>query len=127
LLAANGNWKGPKKLGGLNCFQDQSLGQDVPSLNTADGEIQASEKTCFGLGTEGFFGKDFNYKLLRKSIYWRPTPVRYDGTSVFREVKRSGVFFLPFSVGWKLGIKRPFWERLIILVNKFKIRGLGVS
>src|SRR5690606_15228635 len=93
------------------------LVQDVPSLNTADGEIQASEN-LLTYGTEGFFGR-LNYDYKEK--YLLEANARYDGTSVYRKGKRWG-FFPSFSLGWNVN-KEIFWEPIAGIVNTFKIRG----
>ncbi len=102
---------------GLTAFRTNLLVQDIPSLNTADGEIQASEN-LLTFGTEGFFGR-FNYNYKEK--YLLEANARYDGTSVFREGKRWG-FFPSFSLGWNVE-KESFWEPINGVVNTFKVRG----
>lgn len=102
---------------GLTAFRTNLLVQDVPSLNTADGEIQASEN-LITFGTQGYFGR-FNYNFKEK--YLLEANARYDGTSRFREGKRWG-FFPSFSAGWNVE-KESFWEPIETVVNTFKIRG----
>lgn len=102
---------------GLTAFRTNLLVQEVPSLNTADGEIQASEN-LLTFGTEGVFGR-FNYDYKEK--YLLEANARYDGTSVFREGKRWG-FFPSFSLGWNVD-KELFWEPIYNIVNTFKVRG----
>lgn len=102
---------------GLTAFRTNLLVQDIPSLNTADGEIQASEN-LLTFGTEGYFGRlNYNYK----EKYLLEANARYDGTSRFREGKRWG-FFPSFSAGWNVD-KEPFWESIQNVVYTFKIRG----
>ncbi len=101
----------------LTGFRTNLLVQDVPSLNTADGEIQMSEGLQT-ISTQGYFGR-FNYNYREK--YLLEANARYDGSSRFRKGKRWG-FFPSFSLGWNID-KEVFWEPISNAVNTFKIRG----
>ncbi|WP_200975049.1 TonB-dependent receptor [Echinicola sp. 20G] len=101
----------------LTGFRTNILVQDVPSLNTADGEIQMNEGLVT-YSTQGYFGRlNYNYK----EKYLLEANARYDGTSRFREGNRWG-FFPSFSVGWNLD-KEAFWDPISKTVNTFKLRG----
>ena len=102
---------------GLSSYRSNLLVQDVPSLNTADGEIQSSEN-LLSYSTEGFFSRlNYNYK----ERYLLEANARYDGTSRFRKGNRWG-FFPSFSLGWNMH-QEAFWEQISNVVNTFKIRG----
>ncbi|WP_343851440.1 TonB-dependent receptor [Algoriphagus jejuensis] len=101
----------------LTGYRTNLLVPDVPSLNTADGEIQMSE-SLLTISTQGYFGR-FNYGYDDK--YLLEVNARYDGTSRFREGNRWG-FFPSFSAGWNID-KEGFWQPISNAVNTLKIRG----
>ncbi|WP_339867372.1 TonB-dependent receptor [uncultured Algoriphagus sp.] len=105
------------KLRNLSGYRTNILVQDVPSLNTSDGEIQMTEG-LLTYSTQGYFGR-FNYNFDEKYLF--EANARYDGTSRFKEGNKWG-FFPSFSVGWNLD-KENFWESIQPVVNKFKVRG----
>ncbi|WP_162633207.1 SusC/RagA family TonB-linked outer membrane protein [Echinicola strongylocentroti] len=106
-------------------FQDRSLNgtrtnilvPEVPSLNTADGDIQMTEGLQT-ISTQGYFGR-FNYNFREK--YLVEINGRYDGSSRFREGNRWG-FFPSFSLGWNID-KEAFWQPISHTVNTLKLRG----
>lgn len=105
------------KFRGLNSFRTNFLVQDVPSLNTTDGEVQSTENLST-ISTQGFFGRlmyNFDEKYLLEAN------ARYDGTSRFREGNRWG-FFPSFSLGWNVH-REAFWESISNVVNTFKLKG----
>lgn len=101
----------------LSGYRTNLLVQNVPSLNTADGEIQMTEGLRT-ISTQGYFGR-FNYNFDEK--YLVELNARYDGSSRFRKGNRWG-FFPSFSLGWNLD-KENFWDPISSAVNTFKIRG----
>ncbi|MFC5624385.1 SusC/RagA family TonB-linked outer membrane protein [Algoriphagus winogradskyi] len=101
----------------LSGYRTNLLVPNVPSLNTADGEIQMNEN-LLTVSTQGYFGR-FNYNFDEK--YLIEVNARYDGSSRFREGNRWG-FFPSFSAGWNID-KESFWQPISQTVNTFKIRG----
>ncbi len=101
----------------LSSYRTNLLVPEVPSLNTADGEIQ-SDEGLLTTSTEGFFGR-FKYNFKEK--YLLEANARYDGTSRFSEGSRWG-FFPSFSAGWNVH-KEPFWDSLAQVINTFKLKG----
>ncbi len=101
----------------LNGFRTNILVPSVPSLMTADGEIQMTEE-LLTISTQGYFSR-FNYNFREK--YLLELNARYDGSSRFREGKRWG-FYPSFSLGWNMD-KEAFWAPISKTVNAFKIRG----
>lgn len=101
----------------LTAYRTNLLVQDVPSINTADGEIQASEQLRV-FGTQGYFGR-LNYNYAEK--YLLEANIRYDGTSRFKDGDRWGLF-PSFSAGWNID-KENFWDFARDYVNTFKLRG----
>ncbi len=105
------------KFRGLTAFRTNLLAQDVPSLNTADGEISASEN-LLTTATQGIFGRfQYNYK----EKYLLELNGRYDGSSRFRKGNRKG-FFPSFSAGWNID-REAFWEPISNVINTMKLKG----
>lgn len=101
----------------LSGYRTNLLVQNIPSLNTADGEIQMTEGLQT-ISTQGYFGR-FNYNFNEK--YLVELNARYDGSSRFRKGNRWG-FFPSFSLGWNMD-KENFWEPIKSTVNTLKLRG----
>ncbi|WP_236970737.1 SusC/RagA family TonB-linked outer membrane protein [Membranihabitans marinus] len=100
----------------LNSARSHLTNLDVPSLNTAIGDVVAKEAITHS-STQGYFTR-LTYNFQEK--YLVEANARYDGTSRFKEGKRWG-FFPSFSVGWNLD-KEAFWTPIQKHVNAFKLR-----
>jgi TonB-linked SusC/RagA family outer membrane protein len=104
------------KLHLLNATKTNLIVRDVPSLETSNGAITASESLTHW-ATRGYFGR-FNYNFDQKYLF--EANARYDGTSKFLPGNRWG-FFPSFSAGWNLD-REKFWTVIEPVVNSFKIR-----
>ncbi len=88
----------------------------VPSLETSNGDITASESMAHW-ATRGYFGR-LTYNFDQKYLF--EANARYDGTSKFLPGNRWG-FFPSFSAGWNVD-REKFWKAVEPYVNTFKIR-----
>lgn len=104
------------KLHLINVAKTALVVENVPSLQTANGDVTASER-ILNWSTQGYFARlmyDFKEKYLFEAN------ARYDGTSRFASNKKWG-FFPSFSAGWNID-KENFWQNVQPYVNSFKIR-----
>jgi len=101
----------------MHGYKENLIFQDVPSFQTATGTSILSESLTHR-ATEGYFAR-FNYNYKEK--YLLEANSRYDGTYVFREGKRWGLF-PSFSLGWNVN-QEPFWKDVEKYVNTLKLRG----
>lgn len=103
--------------------KNDMVAQEVPSLSTSTGTIDATDNLS-EYATQGFFTR-LNYNFEEKYLF--EVNSRYDGTYKFAADKRWG-FFPSVSVGWNASNER-FWENIRPWVNLLKIRsswgGLG--
>jgi TonB-linked SusC/RagA family outer membrane protein len=97
-------------------YKTDLMVEDVPSFQTATGAVQLSESLGHN-ATQGYFGR-LNYNFRDK--YMLEANVRYDGTYVFREGKRWGLF-PSASAGWNLH-RESFWEVIEPYINTLKIK-----
>jgi TonB-linked SusC/RagA family outer membrane protein len=97
-------------------YKSDLIVEDVPSFQTATGAVQLSEELKHN-ATQGYFGR-LNYNFREK--YLLEANIRYDGTYVFREGKRWGLF-PSASLGWNLH-SESFWTAIEPYVNTLKIR-----
>ncbi|MDR0698975.1 MAG: SusC/RagA family TonB-linked outer membrane protein, partial [Tannerella sp.] len=97
-------------------YKTDLIVEDVPSFQTATGTAQLSESLGHN-ATQGYFGR-INYNFREK--YLLEANIRYDGTYVFREGKRWGLF-PSASVGWNLH-KESFWTAVEPYINTLKIK-----
>jgi TonB-linked SusC/RagA family outer membrane protein len=100
----------------LNATRSNLIVRDVPSLQTSNGAITASESMTHW-ATRGYFGR-FNYNYDQKYLF--EANARYDGTSKFLPGNRWG-FFPSFSAGWNVD-REKFWTVIEPVVNTFKVR-----
>lgn len=101
----------------LYAKQNDLLVQNVPSLSTAIGSLQATD----ALGhwsTQGYFGR-FTYNYNEKYLF--ESNIRYDGTSRFAKGNQWGLF-PSASVGW-IPSREDFWEPVSPYINSLKFRG----
>jgi TonB-linked SusC/RagA family outer membrane protein len=97
-------------------YKPDLIVEDVPSLQTATGVAQVSEVLKHN-ATQGYFGR-LNYNFRDK--YMIEANIRYDGTYVFREGNRWGLF-PSASLGWNLH-RESFWTVIEPYVNTLKIK-----
>jgi TonB-linked SusC/RagA family outer membrane protein len=90
--------------------------QDVPSLQTATGVLTVNE-TLSHKALEGYFGR-FSYNYNEKYMF--ESNVRYDGSYVYRNGDRWGLF-PSFSLGWNVN-KERFWQNIENYINTLKLR-----
>lgn len=90
---------------------------DQPSISTATGKIEASDKLDH-YTTLGFFGR-FNYDY--KSRYLFEFDLRKDGSSRYAEGHKWGVF-PAFSAGWNIA-KEAFFEPYTSIFPELRLRG----
>lgn len=100
----------------LSTKKNDLIIEDIPSLQTAVGTITASE-SLENRATIGYFGR-FNYNYKEKYLF--ESNIRYDGSYVFREGNRWGLF-PSFSLGWNLN-NESFWASVKRYINTMKIR-----
>lgn len=105
------------RLGQLTASKTNLIIPSVPSLETANGSLTASE-SLEHWATRGYFGR-ISYNFSEKYLF--EANARYDGTSRFKKENRWG-FFPSFSVGWNVN-KEQFWKAIAPVVNTFKLRG----
>lgn len=97
-------------------YKTDLISESVPSFPTATGDGILSEALAHN-ATESFFARlNYNYK----ERYLFESNIRYDGSYVFRDGKRWGVF-PSFSAGWNL-YNEPFWKNVEPYINTMKIR-----
>lgn len=104
------------KAHGINVQKTNLVVQDIPSIQTATGDVIATENES-QWSTQGYFSRlTYNFK----EKYLLEANARYDGTSRFQEGQRWG-FFPSFSLGWNID-KEPFWQPIENHINSFKLR-----
>ena len=100
----------------LQGYKTDLISENVPAFPTATGDGILSEALAHN-ATESFFARlNYNYK----ERYLFESNIRYDGSYVFRNGKRWGVF-PSFSAGWNV-YNEPFWEGLSSYINTMKFR-----
>lgn len=100
----------------INVSKTSLVVEDVPSLQTANGDVTASE-SLVNWSTQGYFSR-FMYNYNEK--YLLEANVRVDGTSRFVPGNQWG-FFPSFSAGWNVD-KERFWRPVTPYVDKLKFR-----
>ncbi|GAA4437453.1 TonB-dependent receptor [Ravibacter arvi] len=100
----------------INVAKTALVVESVPSLQTANGDVTASER-LLNWSTQGYFAR-VTYDFKEKYLF--EVNGRYDGTSRFISNRRWG-FFPSFSMGWNLD-KENFWRSIQPYVNSFKVR-----
>lgn len=100
----------------MNVAKTALVVEEVPSLQTANGDVTASER-LLNWSTQGYFAR-LTYNFKEKYLF--EANGRYDGTSRFVSSRRWG-FFPSFSMGWNVD-KEGFWSNVQPYVNSFKIR-----
>lgn len=97
-------------------YKTDLISEKVPSFPNATGDALLSEALAHN-STESYFARvNYNYK----ERYLLEANARYDGSYVFRDGKRWGVF-PSFSAGWNL-YNEPFWKNIEPYINTMKIR-----
>jgi TonB-linked SusC/RagA family outer membrane protein len=97
-------------------YKSDLIVEDVPSLQTATGVAQVSEALNHN-ATQGYFGR-LSYNFRDKYMF--EANARYDGTYVFREGNRWGLF-PSASLGWNLH-RESFWTVIEPYINTLKIK-----
>lgn len=102
----------------LTGYNTNMISENVPSLATALGDALLSQSLWYTNITQGYFLR-LNYNYQEK--YLLEVNTRYDGSYVFREGNRWGLF-PSFSLGWNVH-KEPFWANIEKYINTLKFRG----
>lgn len=101
---------------GLYGSKMQLITEEVPSINTALGNVTLSDEITHW-ATEGYFGRvNYNYK----EKYLFEFSARYNGSSRFAKNSRWG-FFPSVSVGYNIS-KEDFWNPVEPYMNSLKLR-----
>lgn len=96
--------------------KNDMVSQEVPSLSTSTGVIDATDNLD-AYATQGFFSR-FSYNFADKYLFEFNS--RYDGTYKYAKDKRWG-FFPSVSAGWNVA-NEEFWKPISDAVSQFKIR-----
>jgi len=102
---------------GLYGSKMELITEEIPSINTALGEVTLSDAISHW-ATQGIFGR-INYNYLEKYLF--EFSARYNGSSRFPQKSRWG-FFPSVSAGYNIS-KENFWTPISSYVNMLKIRG----
>ena len=97
-------------------YKTDLIVESIPAFSTATGSVTLSDALDHN-ATQGYFGRiNYNYK----EKYLLEANIRYDGSYVFREGNRWGVF-PSVSAGWSIH-KEAFYEKIQPYVNTLKLK-----
>jgi TonB-linked SusC/RagA family outer membrane protein len=97
-------------------YKTDMIVESIPSFQTSTGTAILREALP-QRATQGYFSR-FSYNYKEKYLF--ESNLRYDGSYVFREGNRWGLF-PSFSAGWNVH-KEAFWGNLDKYINAFKLR-----
>lgn len=101
----------------LDAKKSDIIVDEIPSFQTATGAVTLSEDLSH-MATQGYFSRiTYNHK----EKYLFESNLRYDGSYVFRQGNRWGLY-PSFSAGWNV-YKEGFWSSLENHINILKFRG----